>query len=595
MRFASTCLVACLSAGPAAGQDPIARGNVAVAFETVAKGLTAPLGVTHANDGSGRLFIWEQSGQIRIVNKDGALLPTPFLDISSKLPDLGSFFDERGLLGLAFHPNYRNNGRLFVRYSTPRKGDPDEPCSDPKGFLPGCHSEVLAEYQVSTNPNRAELDSERILFIAEEPQFNHDGGTVAFGPDGYLYFALGDGGGANDGLADVPPSHGPIGNAQNIETPLGAMLRIDVDGPPQDALEYAIPPDNPFVGGLGLDEIYAYGLRNPYKFSFDDGVGGTGALLVADVGQNLFEEISLVELGGNYGWPVREGLECFDPFAPDVRPGACVNTGMFGEPLIDPIAAYAHPGVSTGQVGGITVVGGFVYRGRSSSLFGRYVFGDFAQEFTLPSGELYVLDPAAGTGEIRKLLLARDLPFDRFLKGFGEGPKGELYVCSSTALAPFGRTGVVERLVVLGGNKFASGPMLGSTQVPPINTAATGLSRVRSLSPTLLDFRVDVSNIFGVTAAHIHLGGLGVNGPIVAEIYTNPAGADFPFRRTLTAGLLTEADLLARPEVGFDGTLDDLVAWMRAGAAYINIHTLAHPAGEIRGQIPVSTVEDLPR
>ena len=148
---------------------------------------------------------------------------------------------------------------------------------------------MLAEYSVSDNdPNVADSASEIILFSVDEPQFNHDAGDVAFGPDGFLYFTLGDGGGAHDGLADMPPSHGPIGNGQNIETPLGAILRIDVDGPPGPGLAYAIPPDNPFVGGLGVDEIYAYGMRNPYKFSFDDGKRGDGSLYLADVGQNLF-------------------------------------------------------------------------------------------------------------------------------------------------------------------------------------------------------------------------------------------------------------------------------------------------------------------
>jgi glucose/arabinose dehydrogenase len=277
-----------------------------IELEPLAAGLTAPLGVTHAGDGSGRQFITEQSGQIRIV-QDGNLLPTPFLDVSAKLPELNPSFDERGLLGLAFHPRYEQNGRFFIRYSTPRNGDPGEPCF---GTSRGCHTEILAEYAVSTSdPNQADPDSEIILFTVDEPQFNHNAGDVAFGPDGFLYFTLGDGGGAHDGLADDPPSHGPIGNAQNIETPLGAILRINVDAPTQASeTAYTIPPTNPFVGQPGLDEIYAYGLRNPFKFSFDDGPGGDGKLYLGDVGQNLFEEVNIIERGGNYGWVIREGL-----------------------------------------------------------------------------------------------------------------------------------------------------------------------------------------------------------------------------------------------------------------------------------------------
>ena len=437
---------------PATTFGDIPQGDIVIKLEPVASGLVAPLSVTHAGDGSGRLFIVEQSGQIRIV-EDGVLLPAPFLDIADLLPDLGMFFDERGLLGLAFHPDYANNGRFFIRHSVPREGDPDEPCSDPDGFIPGCHSEVLAEYGVSEDdPNLADPDSGVILFSVDEPQFNHDGGDVAFGPDGMLYFALGDGGGAHDGLADVPPSHGPNGNGQDIETALGAMLRIDVDSPPQDPLPYAIPPDNPFVGGPGLDEIYAYGLRNPYRFSFDNGPGGDGALYLGDVGQNLFEEVNIIVNGGNYGWVIREGSHCFDPFNPTNPPSDCPDTGPLGEPLIDPIVDYSHPGSGFDPEGGITVIGGFVYRGsRSPGLVGKYVFGDFAQQFVVPSGSLFFLiEPVPGEFEIRQFQIGPDdVPYGLFLKGFGEDEDGEVYACGSIALAPFGDTGVVQRIVTL--------------------------------------------------------------------------------------------------------------------------------------------------
>ncbi|MGD8395166.1 MAG: PQQ-dependent sugar dehydrogenase, partial [Candidatus Eiseniibacteriota bacterium] len=323
--------LALLAAVPCMAQ--ILPGGFTVELETVASGLVAPVGVTHAGDGSGRLFIVEQSGQIRIVD-NGVLLPTPFLDIADKLPELNTFYDERGLLGLAFHPDYTMNGRFFVRYAAPRDGAPGEPCFDTSR---GCHMEVLAEYAVSPgDPNQADPNSERILFTVDEPQFNHNAGDIAFGPDGLLYFGLGDGGGANDGLHEDPPTHGPIGNGQNIETALGSMLRIDVDRE-EPPLPYGIPPDNPFANVTGVDEIYAYGFRNPFKHSFDDGPGGDGALWVADVGQNLFEEIDLVELGGNYGWVIREGFSCFDPFNPEMPPMDCPEVGPHGEPLLDPI------------------------------------------------------------------------------------------------------------------------------------------------------------------------------------------------------------------------------------------------------------------
>ena len=419
----------------------ISKGNIVINLETVATGLTAPVGATHADDGSGRLFVIEQSGQIRIV-ADGNLIALPFLDISDQLPVLSEGFDERGLLGLAFHPDYSSNGRFFVRYSMPRVGDSTEPCFDTSR---GCHKEVLAEFLVSDeDPNQANPNG-KILFSIDEPQFNHDAGAVAFGPDGFLYFALGDGGGANDGLADSPPSHGATGHAQNIETALGAMLRIDVDSTPQPPLAYAIPPDNPFVNETGVDEIYAYGFRNPYKFSFDDGPGGDGSLFLGDVGQDVFEEVNIVEKGENYGWVIKEGFSCFDPFNPEVAPTTCANSGPLGEPLVDPIVSYAQ------AEGGLSVIGGFVYRGsRSPGLLGKYVFGDFSDAFGVPGGRLYYLDGKQSTGFVIKQFQigSEDLPYGLFLKGIGEDEDGELYTCGSTALAPFGDTGVVQRIVV---------------------------------------------------------------------------------------------------------------------------------------------------
>ena len=477
ISFVTAALLAAFLLVPTAG----ALDTTIIELEPVASGLTAPLGITHAGDGSGRLFITEQTGQIRIVDA-GALLATPFLDISAQLPALNPFFDERGLLGVAFHPDYERNGRFFVRYSAPRTGDPSEPCF---GTSRGCHEEVLAEFAVSdADPNVADASSEIILFTVDEPQFNHDAGDVAFGPDGFLYFSLGDGGGAHDGLADSPPSHGPIGNGQNIDTPLGAMLRINVDrvtvchkgrntiqvGAPATAAHlshgdslgacsdeagtpiYGIPPTNPFAKGPGLDEIYAYGLRNPYKFSFDDGPGGDGALYLGDVGQNLFEEVNIVERGGNYGWVIREGLHCFDPFDPTNPPATCRDTGPSGEPLLDPIFEYAHPGTGFTPEGGITVIGGFVYRGSESpSLEGKYIFGDFAQEFVVPSGSLFFLaDPTGADPGFEQFQIGlEDRPYGLFLKGFGEDEAGEVYACGSTALAPTGNTGVCQRIVTV--------------------------------------------------------------------------------------------------------------------------------------------------
>jgi glucose/arabinose dehydrogenase len=420
----------------------ILPGDITIELQPVAAGLVAPVTATHAGDGSRRLFVVDQVGQIRII-QNGLLRPEPFLDLSDRIVEINPTFDERGVLGLAFHPDYDDNGRFFVRYSAPREGEPDEPCNNPAGFVVGCHSAVLAEFAVSADPNVADPTG-TVLFSVPEPQFNHNAGHVAFGPDGFLYFTLGDGGGAHDGLADAPSSHGPIGNGQNIFTALGSILRIDVD----DGLPYAIPPDNPFVGRPGVDEIYAYGLRNPYRFSFDDGddededgdededEDDDARLFLADVGQNLFEEIDVIRKGGNHGWVIREGANCFDPFNPTVPPATCDDVGPNGQPLIDPIAEYSH-------ADGIAVVGGFVYRGsRIPELYGKYVFGDFA-------GRLFYLDAdGPDPSQIFEFRLgAANEPLGALILGFGEDEKGSLYVLTSESFGPSGSDGKVFRIL----------------------------------------------------------------------------------------------------------------------------------------------------
>ncbi len=438
--------------GPAPLPEIVEFGELTIRLKPVVTGLASPVALTHAGDGSGRLFIVEQVGQIRVVDADGNLMPGAFLDVAAELPSLGTFFDERGLLGLAFHPDFQTNGRLFIRHSHPRPGLPEESCNDPDGFIVGCHEEMLVEYGL-LNANQADPASRRILFRVDEPEFNHNAGTVAFGPDDYLYFSLGDGGGANDGLDNPALPHGPIGNGQNIETALGSVLRIDVDAAPTPPLEYAIPADNPFVGAPGLDEIYAYGFRNPFKFSFDDGPGGDGKLIVADVGQNRIEEIDYVVNGGNYGWVIKEGNQCFDPFNPTQPPLACPDTGAMSEPLIGPVAEYDH---ANGD--GISVIGGHVYRGsRFPALSGLYVFGDFSTSFGAPNGKLYYLDADNDPSLISEFNLSTGAPLGLFVKGFGEDEDGEIYLLASTQLGPFGSGGGVFRIVPAKGDVNGDG------------------------------------------------------------------------------------------------------------------------------------------
>jgi glucose/arabinose dehydrogenase len=293
------------------------------AWTLAAQGFTQPLDIQNAGDGSNRLFVVERGGTIRII-ENNLPLDTPFLDISKNVRTNGS---EQGLLGLAFHPSYVENGRFFINYT------------DLNG------NTVIAAYQVSGNANQADPTSEAVLLRIAQPYGNHNGGGVAFGPDGFLYIGLGDGGSAND----------PQNNAQNVETYLGTLLRIDVDGNET----YVVPADNPFVAGGGLPEIWAYGLRNPWRFSFDT---LTGDLYIADVGQNEWEEINFLPAGApggtNFGWKFKEGSAIFSQ-----EPPASLS-------VVDPVAEYNH-------AEGCSVTGGNVYRGAMSEWDGVYFYADF--------------------------------------------------------------------------------------------------------------------------------------------------------------------------------------------------------------------------
>lgn len=425
-----------------------------VGVRTVASGLTSPLGITAA-DATGRLFIHDQTGKIHVLAADGRLLPAPFLDVTSRMVPLRPFYDERGLLGLAFHPEYASNGRFFVYYSAPLRA----------GAAAGYdHTSHVSEFRVSAGGNLADPASERILLQVDQPQRNHNGGTIAFGRDGYLYISLGDGGGANDtGLGHVADWYADNGggNGQDVEANLlGSILRIGVDG----AWPYSIPADNPFVGMAGMDEIWAYGFRNPYRFSFD--MGGELGLLAGDAGQNMWEEVSQVTKGGNYGWNVKEGTHCFDAEAPRTVPASCpdvVTSGArAGDPLIDPVIEYANASNTTMAGIGTTVVGGEVYRGRSlPQLAGRYVFGDWSKQFIgPPTGQLFAATPGGAQWRMQKLRINTvdgvknaSGELNRRVLGFGRDSRGEVYVTTTLNVGPTGATGSVLRLVNPAGKK----------------------------------------------------------------------------------------------------------------------------------------------
>jgi glucose/arabinose dehydrogenase len=370
---AATDLPATTAAQPAATRAPEAQtpgtsqgalASASIALKLVSDQVENPVYVTHAGDDSDRLFVVEKRGRI-VILRGGALAAAPFLDISDRVGSSGS---EQGLLSVAFHPQFNQNGRLFVDY-TDRNGDT-----------------VISRFQA--NGDSADPASETVLLKIDQPYPNHNGGLVLFGPDGYLYIGMGDGGSAGD----------PQGNGQDRQALLGKLLRIDVDaGDP-----YAIPADNPWPkGGDARPEVWAYGLRNPWRFSFDR---ANGDLYIADVGQGEYEEIDVQragdQAGQNYGWNVAEGQHCF-------RSQSCDTSGM-----VVPIAEYDHSQ-------GCSITGGYVYRGAAfPSLQGLYFYGDYC------SGRIWALsETSPGSWEQRELL--QD---NLNISSFGEDQAGELYL-----------------------------------------------------------------------------------------------------------------------------------------------------------------------
>lgn len=351
------------TASPEIQPTTVPSDQIAVELREIVGGLERPTDLTHAGDGSGWLFVAEKSGRIRIV-RDGQLVDAPFLDIRDRVGSGGS---EQGLLGIAFHPDYENNGFVYIDY-TDDSGDT-----------------VISRF-TATDVEQADANSELVLLEQDQPASNHNGGQVAFGPDGYLYIAFGDGGGAGDSF----------GNGQNGQSLLGKILRIDVD----NGSPYSIPSDNPFTNDSGFKgETWAYGLRNPWRFAFDK---QTGELYIADVGQGTYEEVNIApegQGGQNYGWPIMEGLHCYSS-------DSCDQDG-----LTPPVIEYDHSQ-------GCSITGGYVYRGTQyPTLNGIYFFGDYC------SGILWGLSGSAN-GEWH---VARLLETGIQLSSFGQDEAGELY------------------------------------------------------------------------------------------------------------------------------------------------------------------------
>ena len=458
---------------------PIPSFNAEIGLELVAANFTAPMMATSPQDGTERLFVVDQIGLVKIIDANGTMLPEPYLDLRNSLANLNPTYDERGLLSIAFHPEYQQNGKVYAFYSAPLRPEA------PEGWSCTNH---ISEFQVdSMNPNKVNMSSEKVLMYIDKPYENHNGGELAFGPDGYLYISVGDGGKAND----VGNGHTPgIGNAQDLTKIYGKILRIDVDStetwglslqnatgnqtanqtanrtenPPEPTWTtfagslYGIPSDNPFVDTEPkiLDsyayktvppEIYAYGFRNPAYMAFD--ARGANALFVAMAGQNLFESVLIVVNGGNYGWNIREGTHCFDPNTPTVPGRSCNITGLQGEPLIGPIFEGGHDL-------GIVIVGGDVYRGDAVvGLQGRYMFGYWSDSRTVGNGTLlaatppatWVAPPSTAAGltpeenamwdaQIVNVTNRDNETLGMFLRGFGEDINLDMYVMTNDVGGP---------------------------------------------------------------------------------------------------------------------------------------------------------------
>ncbi len=409
--------------------DPMPAAPLAVRLTPVADGFTAPVAMVAPNDESRRLFVADQTGLIYIVTIRPRVLEEPFLDISERLISLLPENETRGLLGLALHPNYAENGRFFVHYSAPLRPD------GPEGWD---HTSQIAEFTaVRPISDLANPDSERLILQIDQPMPIHNGGQIAFGPDGYLYISLGDGGVSE--------------NAQDTSTLLGSILRIDVDA--ADA-PYAIPADNPFVGHPGLDEIFAYGFRNPAHITFDS----QGRLLVTDSGQASWQEVNTVVAGGNYGWPLLDGGECTDQAevglqlaGPLPAGSSSANCGL-GEsvPLATPVVVYAQNNMPDGL--GTAVVGGAIYRGRAIPTFQEhYIFGNSGQSPEEAGGRLFIAPPPLTeqtSWDVQELVIldGENGRLTDYLRAIAYDVAGEIYLLTSQQPGPTGRSGALYRL-----------------------------------------------------------------------------------------------------------------------------------------------------
>ena len=404
-----------------------------VELQPVADGFSSPLAMTGMPDG--RSLVVDQPGWIYVLGKDGRKADELVADLRDQMIALNPSYDERGLLDIVLHPQFQKNRRLYLAYNAPLT--PAAPTNW------NC-SLVIGEFVLPpSQPLKLDRASEKVLLRIDKPYGNHNGGRLAFGPDGLLYIGVGDGGAAND--QGLRPAEG---NGQNLHTLLGKVLRVDVDrGHP-----YSIPGDNPFPDGKGgRPEIYSYGFRNPWGLSFDR--GGHHELFLADVGQNQFEEIDMVVRGGNYGWNHREGFHAFDPAHPDAARMGGATTGTRNEPLLDPIAEYPHHDKNPGVPQGVSAIGGYIHRGGAiPGLEGRYVFADWTRtRGATGDGRLIVASrPSSGSQWSLEYLPIRSQPGEKwvyYITALAQDNQGGLFVLTSAQGQPVGTSGRIWKIV----------------------------------------------------------------------------------------------------------------------------------------------------
>lgn len=417
----------------------------AVAYEAmrIASGLTAPVALADPGDGSGRLFVVEQHGLVRTMDRAGIMGPD-LLDLRGRLLPLREDFEERGLLGFALHPDFAVNGQVYVSYSAPLRA------GAPSGWN---HTRRISELTLAPGATAIDLASERVLLELDWPSRKHNGGGLGFGVDGFLYIGLGDGGGVHGvgpetlWSAFETPAHAVHWDrlAQDVTTLFGKVLRIDVD---RGFPGYGVPPGNPFAGGGGRPEIFALGFRNPYRFGMDR---LTGAITVTAVAETLWEAVYLIDGPGNFGWPVREGTHCVDRLKPRTPPGDCAEAGAEGWRFRQPVVEYANMQVMHPESGvqaegiGTAVTGAVIYRGSAApELRGKLIFTDWSRDFMKPSGQVFAARPADGYGDLWPFEKLAEL--DTRIIGLAEDAEGELYILTNDQLGPFGQSGQIYRL-----------------------------------------------------------------------------------------------------------------------------------------------------